>query len=78
MVTHREKIKNQQTWVLTKGVTVLSTSGNLKSLIESIAQKGVFSYNTLSKLDKNKDFPVTSGEYTIWRVKHITGKYIRK
>lgn len=78
MVTHKQKIEHQYHWVLTKNNEVLATYGNLKTLVEAMEESDVFAYNTLAKKNKETDFPVSSHNYTIWRVKHVTGKYSRK
>lgn len=67
MVTYKERKENLHYFVLTKGGEVIATFGNLKRLSEFVKDEDSLSYHTLVR---KKKFPIQSGQFQIWKVKH--------
>ena len=69
MTTYKERQQNLQMFVLQKGCVVLGTFGNLKKVCAYLDGKDFYKYNTIVR-KKDEDYPITKGDYTVFKVKH--------
>lgn len=68
MNTYTERKNSRRNWVLLENGEVIATFGSLRKICEYVEDDSFPSYWTLIR---EKDFPIITGEYKIYKVKHI-------
>lgn len=69
MISYKEQQENKHNFVLMKENEVIGTFGNLRKLCNYVTDESFLSYWTLVR-KKDSEYPLKSGVYTIFKVKH--------